>query len=145
MSFAPAIHGSTLHPGDASGAVIRLDQPLSLWGVIDVATGEIADARHPQHGLSITGRVLVMSSGRGSSSSSSVLAEMIRNRVAPAAIVLEQTDGILTIGAMVARVLYGIAMPIVIAPEIDHAWLADGTLVHVSATDAQAAITTLKR
>jgi hypothetical protein len=55
-----------------------------------------------------------MPSGRGSSSSASVLAEAIRVNVAPAAILLARPDPILTVGALVSRSLYGLACPIVV-------------------------------
>jgi uncharacterized protein len=58
--------------------------------------------------------VLVMPRARGSSSSSSVLAEAIRLRTAPAAIVLGAQDPILPVGAIVADLLYEIAIPIVV-------------------------------
>ena len=105
-----------LAPGDAGGEVLRLDEPLSFWGGIDPATGAIIEPRHPQLGERITGRVLVMPAGRGSSSSSTVLAEAIRAGNGPAAIVLAQPDGIVVLGSIVARELYGIAVPVVVAP-----------------------------
>ena len=40
-----------------AGAALVLDEPLSLWGGIDPATGEIVDGRHPQRGQRVTGRV----------------------------------------------------------------------------------------
>ncbi len=55
-----------------------------------------------------------MPGGRGSSSSSSVLAETIRRGSGPAAIVLGTADPILTVGALVADFLYGIRCPIVV-------------------------------
>jgi predicted aconitase with swiveling domain len=72
--------------GNAEGEVLALDEPLSFWGGVHEATGVITDVHHPQHGLGVAGRVLVMPAGRGSSSSSSVLAELIRAGVGPAAI-----------------------------------------------------------
>jgi predicted aconitase with swiveling domain len=48
-----------------------------------------------------------MTAGRGSSSGSSVLAEAIRLRTAPAAIVLQRRDAIVATGALVAWQLYG--------------------------------------
>jgi predicted aconitase with swiveling domain len=72
----------------------------------------------------VTGRVLAMTSGRGSSSSSSVLAEQIRAGTAPAAVLLAVPDVILALGAIVAAELYGTSVPIVaLAPE-DFAGLA---------------------
>jgi predicted aconitase with swiveling domain len=101
--------------GTAEGEALVLDEPLSFWGGVDPATGLVIDARHPQRGERVTGRVLVMPSGRGSSSSSTVLAEAVRAGTAPAAIVLLKTDPILALGAIVARELYGAAIPVVVA------------------------------
>jgi uncharacterized protein len=109
--------GRTLVPGTAEGRALVLDEPLSFWGGVDPETGEITDVRHPQHGASIAGRILVMPSGRGSSSSSSVLAESIRAGTAPAAIVLGEADPILALAAIVARELYGKTTPVVVAAD----------------------------
>jgi len=107
----------TLVPGTAVAPALVLDEPLSFWGGVDPETGDITDVRHPQHGASVTGRILVMPSGRGSSSSSSVLAESIRGGTAPAAIVLGEADPILALGAIVARELYGKATPVAVATD----------------------------
>ena len=88
-----------------------LEEPLSFWGGLDPDTGTLIDTHHPQRGVVLTDRVLVMPSGRGSSSSSYVLAEAIRAGKAPAAIVLGEPDGIVALGAIVARELYGIDDP----------------------------------
>jgi predicted aconitase with swiveling domain len=108
----------TLVAGTAEGRALVLDEPLSFWGGVDPATGDIIEARHPQHGGNVAGRILVMPSGRGSSSSSSVLAEAIRAGTAPAAIVLGQADPILALGAIVARELFGSTIPVVVAVEV---------------------------
>ena len=104
----------TLVAGTAEGRALVLDEPLSFWGGTDPATGDIVDARHPQHGANVAGRILVMPSGRGSSSSSSVLAEAIRAGTAPAAIVLGEADPILALGAIVARELFGTTIPVIV-------------------------------
>jgi predicted aconitase with swiveling domain len=110
------IRGRTLVAGSGSGEVLALEEPLSFWGGIDPATGEVIDVHHPQRGANVTGRVLLLPGGRGSSSSSSVLAECVRAGTAPAAIVLLEPDPILALGAIVARELYGVAIPVVVAP-----------------------------
>ena len=133
----PPLRGRLLAPGSAAGAALVLNEPLSLWGGLDPATGRIVDSRHPQRGESVTGRVLVMPAARGSSSSASVLAEAVRARTAPAGIVLGEPDLILAIGAAVADELYGRSLPIVvvrpaalrrIGPATRVAIAADGTL-----------------
>jgi predicted aconitase with swiveling domain len=101
--------------GSAEADALVLDEPLSFWGGIDPSTGIVVDARHPQRGEGVAGRILVMPAGRGSSSSSSVLAEAVRAGTAPAAIVLLETDPIVALGAIVARELYGRSIPVVVA------------------------------
>lgn len=105
-------HG--LARGEAEGEALVLSAPLSFWGGIDGETGRIRDPNHPEFGASSAGRVLVMPFARGSSSSSSVLAEAIRLATAPSAIVLGAPDPILTVGAIVAASLYGRLCPIVV-------------------------------
>ena len=100
-----------LVPGAAEGDVLVLAEPLSFWGGLDPDTGVVTDARHPQRGAVLTGTVVVMRTGRGSSSSASVLAEAIRARTGPAAIVLAEADPIVVLGALVAGELYGSRSP----------------------------------
>ena len=100
--------------GEAEGEVLALAEPLSFWGGVDEATGRIMDVHHPQLGAHVTGRVIVMPAGRGSSSSSSVLAELIRAGFGPAAILLGERDPIVALGAAVAEALYGQTVPVVV-------------------------------
>jgi predicted aconitase with swiveling domain len=124
--------GRTLVPGEARGQALVLSETLSFWGGLDPATGVIIDVHHPQRGAVVTGTVLVMPGGRGSSSSSSVLAESIRAGTAPAAIVLAEPDPIIALGALVARELYGASFPIVVL-EVNE--LRTGSEVIVSARE----------
>ena len=110
-----------LAPGVATGEVLVLDEPLSFWGGLDPETGKLIDAHHPQVGVSLSGKILVMPSGRGSSSSSYVLAEAIRAGTAPAAVVLAELDPIVTLGSIVASELYGIEVPVVVWVDPDAA------------------------
>jgi len=128
----------TLVAGTAEGETLVLDEPLSFWGGVDPATGAIIDVHHPQRGANVAGRVLVMPSGRGSSSSSSVLAEAIRAGTAPAAIVLREPDPIVALGAIVARELYGRSVPVVVARDLPR--VESGTRLRVEATRERARV-----
>ena len=110
------LQGRPLVDGAAAADVVVLSEPLSFWGGFDAHTGAVI-GRHPDAGVSLAGRVLVMPSGRGSSSSSSVLAEAIRAGTGPVAIVLGAPDPVLTLGAIVAAELYDMAVPVVV---VDH-------------------------
>ena len=126
------LRGRTLVAGDAAGPALVLEAPLSLWGGMDPHTGRLTDHHHPQLDATITGQVLVMPSGRGSSSSSSVLAEAIRLGTAPLAILLAEPDEILALGALVAEYLYGRVCPILVVPEVAGGTIATGDQVMVS-------------
>ncbi|MGH2456506.1 MAG: aconitase X swivel domain-containing protein [Candidatus Limnocylindria bacterium] len=108
------MRGRPLAPGTARGQAFVLREPLSLWGGLDPASGILIDAHHPQRGAELAGRVLVMPAARGSSSSSSVLAEAARAGNAPAAILLGEPDLILAVGSVVAEELYGAGLPVVL-------------------------------
>lgn len=127
--------GRALAPGQAEGRALVLLEPLSFWGGVDPASGEIIDARHPQRGECVVGRVLVMPAVRGSSSSSSILAEVVRAGCAPAAILLGEPDLILAVGAAVAEELYGVSVPVVVLARDELASIADGARVRVDRGD----------
>ncbi len=120
-----------LSAGTASGQALVLDEPLSLWGGVDPATGRIVEPRHAQHGAELAGRVLVMPAARGSSSSASVLAELVRAGTAPAAVILGEPDLILALGAAVAAELYGVHLPVLVLPDGARRRIAPGSTVSV--------------
>lgn len=90
--------------GQATRAdALVLTAPISFWGGVNPKTGLIADVRHPQHGVSITGKVLCLRGTIGSSSAAAVLLELVSAGLAPAAIVLHEPDAILLLGLIVAQ------------------------------------------
>ena len=135
-----AFEALTLVPGAASGPILRLDEPLSFWGGLDSATGTIIDRLHPQHGASVAGRMLMMPTGRGSSSGSATLAEALRLGNGPAAILMQERDAIVVVGAMVAVELYGLACPVVLAKGQDWEALAAAASLTLEAGPDGAAI-----
>ena len=111
------------------GTALVLHEPLSLWGGMDPATGELIDAHHPQRGANLAGKVVVMPRARGSSSSASVLAEAVRAGTAPAAILIGESDLILAIGSAVAAELYGHLVPVLVLTPGELAAIPDGERV----------------
>ncbi len=105
--------GTPLHGGSATGNVFVLRKPVSFWGGVDPMKGTVADPRHPQHGEPLSGRILVMERTIGSSSSSAIMLELLRNGVSPAGIVLGRPDAILMLGILVAGELDYPTVPVV--------------------------------
>ncbi|SDG17966.1 aconitase X [Pelagibacterium luteolum] len=102
---------STILPGTASGAILASPEALSFWGGVDPATGTIIDIHHPLHGQSVTGKILLMPSSRGSCTGSGVLLNLALNSRAPAALIFRETEDVLTLGALVAEI-FGHALPV---------------------------------
>ena len=143
VKMAKVLTGKVSHPGTAEGEVLLLTEPVSFWGGVD-HHGEIIDVHHAQHKAKMTNKILVMPSGRGSSSATAVLAELIRTGDGPLAIIMLQCDTILVIGALVSAEIYGISMPIVELDQEQYAQLSDGMRVSVDAySDSQIATVTL--
>ena len=122
-----------LVPGEAAGKSLILPEPLSLWGGLDPKTGDIIDQRHPSCGKNVTGRVLVLPVGRGSSSASSILLESVRMGTAPAAIITAEIDAILALGAIVAQEIYGETLPVIMLLPDAYRQLHDGRLLTITA------------
>lgn len=120
------LKGEALLPGEAEGLLLVLDAPLSFWGGVDPASGRITQVRHPQAGASVAGVILALPGTIGSSSSSSVLLELIAGGRAPAGLVLQAVDAILLLGAVVARELTWPAPPALRLAAADWAGLRTG-------------------
>ena len=134
----PPLATRSLVSGHAAGPSLVLDAPLSLWGGLDPVTGDIIDQRHPQWGANVTGKMLVMPVGKGSSSASSILLEAARLGTAPAAILLAEPDAILALGSAVAREMYGVAPPVVVLAADTYARVGNGMKIIV--TDGEVTI-----
>lgn len=123
--------GRPLVPGAAEGRALVIRSGLSFAMGVDVASGRVVDVHSPARGELLGGRILVMPSGRGSSSASTSFAECIRLGTAPAAILLGEIDEILVVGAIVARTLYGRLCPIVQLSRSALAAVEDGAPVTI--------------
>ncbi|WP_447929819.1 aconitase X swivel domain-containing protein [Sphingopyxis fribergensis] len=135
------IRGHAPIEGMASGTLLKLSDPLSLWGGVDLHTGRIVDASHPQRGAILADQLLAMPGSRGSSSSSSALVELARAKRAPAGVITTRADPILTIGALVADDLYGTTIPILIISDDDFARLSCGATGHLWCETGQSVLT----
>ena len=100
--------------GQVRGTVLRLDEPVSFWGGISPTTSEVVLAGHPQHGVRIAGSILVLPRPIGSSSSASIILELLYRELGPRALILGNPDAILPIGVLVARQMGWNAIPVLV-------------------------------
>ena len=134
MSGKSSLAGRSLVDGAAFGPLLHADVGLSFWGGVDPCSGEVIDRHHPLSGQCLAGRVLAIPSGRGSCTGSSVLMELISNSHAPAALVLAQADEILTLGVLVAQLLFGRSLPVLCIGEEAFAALGGKEFARVDGT-----------
>ena len=130
------LQAQVLVGGQAEGKALVLSEPLSFWGGLDPQTGDIIDQRHPALGKNVTGRVLLLPIGRGSSSASSILLEAVRVGTAPAAIITAETDAILVLGAAVAREMYADAPPVAVLERPAYDQVTNGVRIILSKSGA---------
>ena len=105
-------HAQYILAGDAAGSILATHEPLSFWGGVDPATGLIIDVHHPLHGQSVTGRILVMPSSRGSCTGSGVLLDLVLGGRGPSALIFRDPEDVLTLGALVAAGMFDRILPV---------------------------------
>ena len=124
--------GRVLIGGEATGPLLSLTHPISFWGGVDPVAGVIVDPRHPQHGASIAGKVLSVPAAIGSSSSSAIMLELLREGTAPAAILMGEADAILALGAVVGRELGYAPIPFLEIAQEMLSDFSDGAVLEVA-------------
>ncbi|AAB86004.1 conserved protein [Methanothermobacter thermautotrophicus str. Delta H] len=90
--------------GKGRGPVLVSTEPLSFLGGVDPGTGRVIDQKHPLHGRSIRGKVLLIPGGKGSTVGSYVIFQMAKNETAPAAIICLNAEPIIATGAIMAGI-----------------------------------------
>ncbi|WP_454289690.1 cis-3-hydroxy-L-proline dehydratase [Rhizobium arsenicireducens] len=106
-------HCLTILAGEAEGPILSTTEALSFWGGVSPADGKVIDVHHPLHGASLAGSILLMPSSRGSCTGSGVLLDLILNDLAPAALVFSGPEDVLTLGALVAAMMFEKPIPVV--------------------------------
>jgi len=125
------IQGKPFISGSANGIALVSNEPLSFWGGYDWKSGEIIDRRHPLSGFNARAKILAIPFTRGSSTTTAVLLEAIREGTAPNAIITTATDFFFALASIVADELYTTPLPLVAIAESDFACLQTGQQIVV--------------
>ncbi len=120
------IGGQFYVSGKVTGKLVKSERPISFWGGLDPKEGKIIDRRSDICGREVADRILAFPEGIGSSTTSAVLLEAVRNSRAPLGIVNITTEPILLTGALVAKEFYGEVIPIVSVSREEFEKLKDG-------------------
>ena len=134
------IKAHTICKGVAEGEAIVYKGAFSFLGDLDPTSGKIAPAGHPLEGQSIANKVLVFTSGKGSSGGPRFAWTAKRNGVAPCAIICLESEPVLSCGVIAAKI------PTVDNPERDPFTLIEtGDYVKVDASNGIVEVTKRSR
>jgi len=98
------LEGRKIYKGIAEGEAIVTKDAISFYGGVDPDTGRVVEVGHELEGQSVTGKVLVFPTGKGSTVGSYTMYRMTKNNIAPAAIVNEQIDTIIAVGCIISEI-----------------------------------------
>ena len=96
--------GRKIFKGTAEAEAIVTKDGISFYGGVDPDTGKIVEVGHELEGQSITGKILVFPTGKGSTVGSYTMYRMKKNNMAPAAIVNKEIDTIVAVGCIISEI-----------------------------------------
>ena len=96
--------GRKIYKGTAEAEAIVTNDGISFYGGVDPDSGKVVEVGHDLEGQSITGKILVFPSGKGSTVGSYTMYRMKKNNTAPAAIVNVQIDTIIAVGCIISEI-----------------------------------------
>lgn len=98
------LKGRKIYKGTIEAEAIVTKEGISFYGGVDPDTGKIVEVGHELEGQTITGKVLVFPTGKGSTVGSYTMYRMMKNKTAPAAIINEQIDTIIAVGCIISEI-----------------------------------------
>ncbi len=96
--------GRIVKAGKAEGEALVSTAPVGFYGSVNPDTGVMEEKGHPLEGQSLKGKILVFPTGKGSTVGSYTLYRMKKNGVAPAAMVCEESEPIVAVGAIISDI-----------------------------------------
>ncbi|HOW05119.1 DUF126 domain-containing protein [Methanospirillum hungatei] len=122
------VQGRGISRGIGKGPLLIGPDPISFLSGVDPETGIVLEPGHPLEGKDITGSVLAFEYGKGSTVGSYILYALSRNGHAPAAIINQEAETIIVVGAIMGKIpmIDRIGTPLTSLPS--------GTIVEVDGT-----------
>ena len=98
------LEGRKIFKGTAEAEAIETKDVISFYGGVDPENGKVVENGHELEGQSITGKILVFPTGKGSTVGSYTMYRMKKNNMAPAAIVNKEIDTIIAVGCIISEI-----------------------------------------
>jgi len=123
------IRARPIAKGTGTGPLLVSNAPISFLSGVDPESGVVIEHGHPLEGVSIEGTILAFPFGKGSTVGSYVMYALQRNGKAPAAIINQEAEPIVAVGAIIAGI------PMIDRPEIAFAELENDSPATVDGTE----------
>ncbi len=94
--------GRRIFKGKTEGEALVTSQSISFYGGVDPDTGTVVEKGHELEGQSITNKVLVFPSGKGSTVGSYVIYQMAKTGTGPKALILKDCEAIVAVGCIIS-------------------------------------------
>ena len=98
------LQGRKVTKGNAEGEAIVSTDGISFYGGVEPETGKVVEKGHPLEGQSVTGKILVFPTGKGSTVGSYTPYDMKKRGTAPAAIINKEIETIVAVGAIISEI-----------------------------------------
>ena len=96
--------GRVIKAGQAEGSALVSVEPLGFFGMVDPETGIVVEKGHPLEGETVSGRVLVFPTGKGSTVGSYILYRLAKSGRSPVAIINAESEPIVAVGAIISDI-----------------------------------------
>jgi hypothetical protein len=98
------IQGRKIFQGQVEGEALVTAMGISFYGGVDPESGLVVEKGHELEGQSISAKVLVFPTGKGSTVGSYTLYRLKKAGLAPAAIVNAECETITAVGCIIAEI-----------------------------------------
>lgn len=96
--------GRKIYHGKTEGEALVTKDSISFYGGVDPETGIVVEKGHDLEGQSITDKILVFPSGKGSTVGSYVIYQMAKTGKGPKALVLNDCEAIVAVGCIISDI-----------------------------------------
>ncbi len=96
--------GRKIFQGKAEGEALVTSMGISFYGGVDPESGVIVEKDHELEGQSISGKILVFPTGKGSTVGSYTLYRLKLGGIAPVAIINSECETITAVGCIISEI-----------------------------------------
>ena len=96
--------GRIIKQGQVKGEAIVANEAMGWLGCVDAETGVVIEKGHSLEGKDISGKVLVFTTGKGSTVGSYTIYALKKAGKAPVALICEESEPIVAVGAIISDI-----------------------------------------